>query len=422
MKINKIILGYLMGMFMVACSSSDDDLKTDGEKGQLDLSVLVDSRVNSVVSNPGSRAVTADSFPIEIEGENGTMTFASYEDLLEEGAPKPITLTVGKYTIKAHTKGEIQKQMDEPYYYGEKDFTITKGVLTTVDVLCKMKNTRIQLAYDSEFTSTFDDWTITITDGTDNILVYTNEDGAETQTKYLLIADNVTKIRISIQATTKSGAKVSETRDVYKPEDSSSNYWEGNDALNIKMEPGEDTEDPYGIKGIDIKVDATFVEEEDLVEVEITPEVPDGPDEEDDDDTGDETGGGDEEKPTISGACLDAPVTYDSESGTFSQKIEVLIAAKAGIENLIVKAETDNSVFGDALDNFGLIEGVDLADNPGEDLSILLTLPEKGTDKYSFSLGDLESLLVNFPGNHKFIITVVDGNGEDETKTLEIRI
>lgn len=410
---------------MVACSSSDDDLKTDGEKGQLDLSVLVDSRVNSVVSNPGSRAVTADSFPIEIEGENGTMTFASYEDLLEEGSPKPITLSVGKYTIKAHTKGEIQKQMDEPYYYGEKEFTITKGVLTTVDVVCKMKNTRIQLAYDSEFTSTFDDWTITITDGTDNILVYTNEDGAETQTKYLLIADNVTKIRISIQATTKSGAKISETRDVYKPEDSSSNYWEGNDALNIKMEPGEDTEDPYGIKGIDIRVDATFVEDEDLVEVEITPEVPDepttGPEEGGGDDPDGDPDGGDEEKPTISGACLDAPVTYDSASGTFSQKIEVLIKAPEKIANLIVKAETDNSVFWKALNDLGLIDGVDLIENPG-DLSAVLTLPEEEAEEYSFSLGELESLLAIYPGNHKFIITVVDGKGEDATKTLEIKI
>lgn len=423
MKIDNIAFGWILGICMMACTSNDGDLKTGGDTGKLDLSVSVDSRVNSIVS---SRVVTANDFPIEIKGENGTLSFDSYDDMLENGAPKPITLSVGKYTIKAHTPGEIQKQMDEPYYYGEEEFTITKGVTTNKNVTCKMKNTKIQLSFDSEFISTFKDWTVTITDGNDNILVYTQENGTTLQPKYLLIADNVSKIRVSIKATTISGVKVSETRDITKPQDASSNYWQGNDALNIQMAPGEDTDDPFGITGIDIKVDATFVEkDEEVVEVPITPTDTEDPD---DSDEGTEDGPGEPTPPltspnlSLSGKYVNTPLHY---TGGDFPSVSVDISAQKGFKSILVKLKTDNQIFGQvAGSTMGLTEeGAELIGHKklGD---VLPSLPKAGETSYTFSLdGELSNALLGF-GNavHEFIVVVTDSENEKIEGSLKIEI
>ena len=154
------VAGLLLTTGLASCEMKDELKGNAGvissEVGYLDLDVAIGqkTRANEMSS------VSADDFPVEIKGTDVdyTKTFESYEALTKE---LPLALPVGNYTVSAHTNAELKAVMDIPYYSGETLLTITKGVTANAEVVCKMKNTKIQLVYDPEFSTTFKEWDIT---------------------------------------------------------------------------------------------------------------------------------------------------------------------------------------------------------------------------------------------------------------------
>lgn len=414
MKLKNTIL-YIAALSLFSCEMKNEIL--DGNKnyedvGYLNLGVYAQNKLSKAATDEGvstNSPVSVDNFNVEINNSEGVFKeFDSYSELQAAGK---IELPVGKYTVKAHTPGDIQPQMDSPYYYGETALEIVKGVEKTATVNCKMKNTKIQLVYGETFATVFKSWSITVSDGSSNILTYDQSD-LNPSAIYWLIADNVSEITVHIVAFLQDGIKITEDRSITKPEDAESDYWAGSDALTITMEPGK-PENPSGVT-IDIKVEVSFTDSE------VTEEIPVEPGD-DGNEGGDNPGEGEEaDAPTLSGEYLGRTVTYDKGSGKAFPEVSVEMNVPGKIESVMIKAASSDSELEGILSGMGFKDenGVDLVGN--DDLSGLFTLPKLGETSYTFTLGGLGNLLT--VGQHTFTVKVIDQNAKEASGSLSFDI
>lgn len=414
MKLKNTIL-YIAALSLFSCEMKNEIL--DGNKnyedvGYLNLGVYAQNKLSKAATDNGegvdNSPVNVSAFQVEINNSEGVYKeFGSYSELQAAGK---IELPVGKYTVKAHTPGDIQPQMDSPYYYGETALEIVKDVEKTATVNCKMKNTKIQLVYGETFASVFKSWSITVSDGSSNILTY-NQSNPNPSAVYWLIADNVSEITVHIEAYLQDGTKITEDRSITKPEDAESDYWAGSDALTITMEPGK-PENPSGVT-IDIKVEVSFTDSE------VTEEIPVEPG----DDNGGTTEPGEGEEadaPTLSGVYLGNTVYYDQGGDEAFPEVSVVMNVPGKIESVMIKAKSSDSELEGILSGMGFMDedGVDLVGN--DDLSGLFTLPKLGETLYTFTLGGLGNLLT--VGQHTFTVKVIDQNGEEASGSLSFDI
>lgn len=261
-RIHIISAGLSLCAILASCEMKNEIFGNDNipsETGWVELGVKVNNKTNVVVTRETIQGEEVDpaDFPVVFALNNSDYTkeFSTYEDLLEE---EKVELPVGNYIVSSHTPGTLTKRMDHPYYSGEENLTVNKDITSDATVTCTMQNSRILLTYDNTFTSKFKTWTITIDDGTNNILKYTEADGTNLQAVYWLFEKDCTAIKINISATTTSGATVTESRTITKPDDATTDSWVGGDALTITMVPGPDEETPTGVSGIIINVNAFF--------------------------------------------------------------------------------------------------------------------------------------------------------------------
>ena len=438
MKIQHTIAFFLLvAASLTSCEMKDeifDKNKISGDTGYLNLAVSVQNKATKAATDEGTNnnsPVSADNFEVEISNSEGTYEkkFDSYTELQAAGK---IELPVGKYTIKAHTPGTIAPKMDYPFYKGEETLEITKGTEKTTAVICTMQNTKIQLIYGTTFATIFKEWDITISDGSSNILTY-DESDLNPATKYWLIADNVSEIKVHIKAYLQDGSKIEEDRSITKPEDADSDFWAGSDALTITMEPGEPStpDNPNGVT-INVKVEISFTDDE------VTEEIPvegEGSDEGED--------GGEEPvipaAPTITSQYLTSGISYtitanpdanDSEptsayimSGN-PEKADVAINAEAGFKEISVKITTSNSGFGAAISAIGLNQSVNILDeNLNEMLVQVLNPPSVGETEYTLNIASFFSMMNMYgPGTHTFDISVLDANNEEASASLTVTI
>lgn len=429
-RIHIISAGVFFCAVLASCEMKNEIFGDDNipsETGWVELGVKVNNKTNVVVTRgtiQGEEVDPAD-FPVVFALNNSDYTkeFDTYENLLEE---EKVELPVGNYTVSSHTPGTLTKRMDHPYYSGEENLTVSKDITSDATVTCTMQNSRILLTYDNTFTSKFKTWTITIDDGTNNILKYTEADGTNLQAVYWLFEKDCTAIKINISATTTSGATVTESRTITKPDDATTDSWVGGDALTITMVPGPDEETPTGVSGIIINVNAFFeTEKNETVDVPVEgedTETPTDPDEGGDTTDPDE-GEGDNTPaaPTLSGENLGKTVSYDKGSGKPFPEVSVEMTVPGKIEKVMIKATSSDSKLAEILAEMGFMDnpdGVDMVTS--EDLAGLFTPPAKGDPSYTFTLGALGNMLT--VGQHTFTVKVIDQNSKEVTGTLSFNI
>lgn len=429
-RIHIISAGLSLCAILASCEMKNEIFGNDNipsETGWVELGVKVNNKTNVVVTRgtiQGEEVDPAD-FPVVFALNNSDYTkeFDTYENLLEE---EKVELPVGNYTVSSHTPGTLTKRMDHPYYSGEENLTVSKDITSDATVTCTMQNSRILLTYDNTFTSKFKTWTITIDDGTNNILKYTEADGTNLQAVYWLFEKDCTAIKINISATTASGATVTESRTITKPDDATTDSWIGGDALTITMVPGPDEETPTGVSGIIINVNAFFeTEKNETVDVPVEgedTETPTDPDEGGDTTDPDE-GEGDNTPaaPTLSGEYLGKTVSYDKGSGEPFPEVSVEMTVPGKIEKVMIKATSSDSELAEILAEMGFMDnpdGVDMVTS--EDLAGLFTPPAKGNPSYTFTLGALGNMLT--VGQHTFTVKVIDQNSKEVTGTLSFNI
>lgn len=434
--INIIALSTAAILSLASCEMKNEltgSLVDKQDMGSVELGISVKQPVSQTRAE---ETVATNNFPVTIQG-----TSAETADVLKEYAtldevPSTISVPVGNYTVSSHTPGELQKKMENPYYAGSTDITVSKGITSEVNVVCRMANSRIQMKYGDDFKAAFSTWTITVDDGTETALSYTESD-LNPAPVYWHFGDNITSITVNIRAVTVQGNSVSERR-VFKKEDAADKYEEvgdaftGGDALEINMGTVESSTGE--LTGIDITTNITFEDESESVEIPTT-----DPDEGDGGDEGQEPGG-DPEPPTGGAVTLNLPadVTYSKSAGDAPANADAYIASEAGLDKIIVTITAGNDAFQAILVELKMSGQSFLAENGGvnlidnEDFGNLVatvgsSAPTNGTKEYTFPIGAFFTFLdmtgVTDSGKqHEFHITVTDKNGEEASGVFKVTI
>ena len=437
--INTLAIGLLAFAGLTSCEMKDEIKggKDSSEVGYLELGVSVDAKKNQITKaaeNTGTGTVgnnySADDFPVIITGVTNSefsKKYNTYKELQAEGA---IELPVGNYKIESHSAEELKDVMDQPYFAGSTNLSILKGVKSDATVLCGMLNTKISLSYESQFLASMQDWTITISDGK-HIITYTgtNSNPGPPQPKYVVIAENTSKLIVTVTGTKIDGEKVNESRNITKPTGSNSEYWGAADDLSIKMNINEAVVVP-GVSGITITVDVTFAETEDTVEIEVTPEEGGGTN------PNPETPEEPSSLPTITSDYLERGIiltlSADGEEIVNAPENAVVnVAASNGISSLIVKILGGNDDFKEAVATMGLNSGRDLltlkSSDPMDKILIdLINPPSEGATNYELNIKNFFALMKPFgktkPEGHQFEISVTDSKGKSKSATLKVVI
>lgn len=423
---------FALSAALVACVSSCElkdeltgDRNTSTEMGMLDLSVAVQgeqSRAEETVPAAGDMWV-------EVTGtEEGVEPV--YNGLYSE-MENPMRVPVGTYTVKAHTKGEIQKQMSTPYYGGEAELDIQKDITDEATVTCKVMNTKVQLNFAEGFEGKFSDWTVTLDNGKESVLTFTSETAP---IYWYLAEDAVATLVLNFTGTTapeegEEPQRISWQKSFSKSDadnvDNDNSNFTGGEFLNITLDVNDEgtDEDPRPQISFGIDVDLTWNTEDGEQTVQIPVEdvtVPVEP-------------GGDEdpEQPEDSAITIgDNGTGYLTDGvtvtgGVYPDDVAVVMNVKNGIKNLYVKIATTNSTFEGMVADMGLVDGdgMDLASESASGLSDLFELPEAGATDYTFTMSEtLFGLLGNFAGKHDFTLTVIDAEGNQQSATLTINI
>lgn len=433
MKLNKIFtIGTFALLSLTSCELKNDlmgSLVDKDDMGALELGVSV----KQPVSQRSTKAeVSTNNFPITIQGTSSEVTDVVMEYGTLDEVPASIKVPVGQYTVSSHTPGDLEKKMTAPYYAGSTDITVSKDIASQVNVVCRMANSRIQMNYGEDFKEAFSSWAITIDDGTETALSYT-ESNLTPEPIYWHFGDNITSITVNIRAVTTQGNTVSERR-VFKKSDASENYEEegdaftGGDALEINMGTVESS--TGDLEGISITANITFEDEEEAVEIPtIDPDEPTDPEEPGD--GGEETGGAVTLK-------LPADVTYSIKAGDAPSSADAYIASKAGLDKIIVTITAGNEAFQAILVDLTMDGQSFLAENGGVNLidnsdfgNLVATVgssaPTDGVTEYTFPIGAFFTFLdmtgaTDDGKSHEFHITVTDKNGETASGVFKVTI
>ena len=413
---------FALSAALVACVSScelKDELRgEDGaasDMGALELAVDVQgtSRAEGNVPSAGDMYVEV----VGTEGAAEPVYSGFYKDM-----ENPVRIPVGTYNVKAHTEGEIAKQMASPYYGGSQELVISKDITSQAEVVCKIMNTKVTMGYSDDFRAKFSSWTITVDNGKESVLTFT--EGGEEPVYWYLAEDEVSTLTLNFtgvtsdaEARTISWQKTFSKTDADEVYEDDNQFFAGGEALDITLDI-DGTEEPGNRPQIsfDITVDLTFGDTNETVEIPVEDVT--------------EPGGGEEPEPTDEIVISDNGTGYlengvTVSGGAYPTDVAVVMDVKNGIKSVYVKIATTNSTFEGMVRDMGLVDGdgMDLASESAASLSSLFPLPQAGATEYTFTMSEtLFGLLANFAGKHDFTLTVIDANGNQQSATLTINI
>ncbi len=431
--LHTFLLGTAAILSLASCELKNElsgSLVNKEDTGAIELGVSVKQPVSQTRADASE--IDTNTYPVVIQGTSDGVTDVIYEYNTLSEMPASITVPVGQYTISSHTPGTLEKQMATPYYAGSTDITVSKDIASKADIVCRMANSRIQLNYGEDFKEAFSEWTITIDDGGEMAMAFT-QDELEAAPVYWAFSENATAITVNIRAKTTTGNTVTDRR-VFKKSDASENYEEvgdvftGGDALEINM--GTVTSSTGDLEGIDISTNITFEDSNESVEIPtIDPEEPTDPSEPG------EGGEGTEGAVTLN---LPADVTYSISAGDAPASADAYIASEAGLDKIVVTITAGNDAFQAILVDLTMDGQSFLAENGGVDLidnadfgNLVSTVgsqaPTDGTKEYTFPIGAFFTFLdmtgATDPGkSHEFHITVTDKNGETANGVFKVTI
>jgi len=417
---------------LASCTNEDFP---KGEQGHMKLHNVAiaepaGTRANSAYTDEQLAAMPkATDYPIEIyDAQNNLVKrYETASQFPSEGIP----MNVGNYTVESHTTGILQKKMTSPYYKGTEPISIQTGIVTDVDVVCKMQNSKIQVNYSKEFTDLYRTWTITIDDGSETALMFNNEDGDNPAPVYWFFEGDVESLTVQFQGILDSdGAPVTDTKVLSKDNfqrpyaDDDSQTFTGGDQLIFNFNPSEAT---TGEMGITLTATITFDETEESVTVYLT-------DKNLKDDEGGEGGEGGDTPPVVdetpSLECTGGwNVSFSaSEDEENLPQTEVVVKTPKGLKSLKVTVTGGNAGFGNAtgfLQNLEIIGSEDLGDIfDGVDGA---ELPKTGDKLYKFPVYAFYSMIQMFGATdagkaHEFYMVAEDMDGTVKDGTLKITV
>ena len=421
--LNIAALGLLATVAFTSCEMKEElygGKDKGAEQGTLELGVTV----KQPFSMSRAETVSTDNFPVTIEGDqlDNTLEYSKASEV-----PTLLTLPVGDYKVSAHSPIKLEKQMTEPYYAGEGNYTVKAGANEVATVTCKMKNTRIQLAYGDNFLSSFKSWTITIAAGTNNALEYTTASSSPAPVYLNIEEEKIESIVVNVAATTNKGVSVVDSKTFVKSDATEkytdvNNWFEGGDAITINM--GAMKPSTGNVTGITINAKVSFENKNDEVVIDPsegeTPVVPETPD---------------ANAPTVTYTEGDTDLFATGVSfttgGPYPTAQDITISAPKGLKSVKVTIEAGNEGFQGIVEemnftNRELIGDTELKNLLAE-LGVTLNLPETNATSYIFPIGTFYKFMDIYeatdPGKaHKFIISVEDNSANKVEKSLSVTI
>ena len=411
MKQYHLHLAALLGITLLSSCEMRDELwsndKDTRAQGQAELSVAVKqpySMTTRAAGETNPSEVSTVDYPVTIQGTGEVSDIKKEYAKLSE-MPSKIGLPVGTYIVTSHTPGEILKQMTAPYYAEDKDLPIKKGLTSQTEVSCKMKNSRIQVKYGDDFQQNFTSWNMTIEDGSDNAIAYSQEELNPAAVYWYFGEQAVTTITVNIRATTTTGNTVSASRSFKKADaaekyDEENDFFEGGDAIEIQM--GAVAASSGNVTGITINSYVTFEDKNEQVEIPVNIPVT-------------------ITEPTGNN-YLSSGISIDESS--YPTNVALNIKAAAGLQSLYFKIGSSNSSLTSAASAYTSGDGLNLIGATESTASSYFgTLPSSGATDYTLSFGEaLMQLLQQYAGTHTLTVKATDANGNPQSKTLNVTV
>ena len=416
------------GAVMLGAVSCDDKwTPPTTEEGSVDLTSLSVnmSDAEKVSSAVVSRAtVDLSDYIVTVTDRTGAQPAKTYT----YGAmPEVLTLPVGDYTlsVKSH---EVQKaEWERPLYEGTKDFSITQGKISQIGVVtCAFASLKVTVDFSDDLLAVLgDDVKVTIIANDEGLIDFTP---GETRAAYFAVLEGSNTMVAHFEGTVDG---------TYTSEDPPCTNVEAGvyQKVSYRSKQGPDIPEqtggvnPGGItldtEVIAVDIDGNVQVGEDVLDPSDRPGQEESKEPVDPIDPVDPV---DPEEPKATECKVSEASTnlkldeVNTAREGFGDAI-VTIKSENGIKNLIVTIDTDQLGFEAALADLFLDKPFDLA-YPGEAEAnlVALNLPvgHQVIDQTSvdFNITDFVPMLLAFPGNHNFILSVTDNQGICETMTL----
>lgn len=417
-KIFLICFTLLAGVLVFsACHSEAMDENVSHAKGNLNLSSLktdVDLDIETVyVGSRADETVDVSNFLVAIyDSKSQKVEQWKYSEM-----PEVVSLTVGTYSIEVLSAEAPSNGFDAPFYKGTAACEIKENELVDVPAItCKLANMLFSVVYDEEFQDKMgNDVVTTISVGENSLdIPYT-----ETRKAYLIAPEGETAaLNVTLKGTI-DGETIDYSKRIDQVRVGVHNI------IKYEFDPVSDGSMGDGTLNVAINVDSSMNESDEVVGTNPgeEPGIDDFPTE-GGEDPGE--GGGEQNVPSIIGSDFNGN-PFDIENDVLDIKgastLKVEINAENGIAHLYVEIQSETL----DVTEVGLMNSFDLA-YPGDleeglnGLGFPTGANVIGQKHTTFDISTFTGLLVNFEGNHNFVIRVVDQNDLEETKVLKLRV
>ena len=181
-----------------------------------------------------------------------------------ENVPSEIALVNGNYSVRVTAGDSVAASFEQRFFEGKKDFTITKGQVSTVEVDCGIANTVVAITWDESLKEAFEgDCQVTVTSATGE-LVYSSAN-ADAKGYFSLPEDNP-KLTCKFSAKTLGGEPYEKSTELSDLKSAT--------LYNLNYSYTAVGQDPTGGAALQIKVDETpLAEEEHVITIRQRPVI-----------------------------------------------------------------------------------------------------------------------------------------------------
>ena len=396
---------------MVACHKDHVDYDGNGSDANdnigylnvagLQADILKDTENFESASASRAEGVDINTFDVVITNKAGE-TVASFK--YGERPTDPIALEGGVYKINMSSAAMVGAAWESPVYAAEKEFVITRKQTTTVnDIVCKLANIKVTVAYSADLQEQLDpDYTTMTVAMGDNALVY--EYGDNSAGYFAPIAPENT-LKLTFKCRYIDGDKdiimTNEIKGVKAAQ------WR---KINVVVQHAAD-----GTATIGIVCDTWTYDEEvtfDTSAMLMEEVIPD-----------------DTDAPVIVWEGHDLAEAFEltdlmfDANGNFKSSINIDVTTKAALKSLVVKASSDNVEFTKAYAEIMPLEADLCATTVSSSILKMMGYPTdaKGGTATRLKFASQTDLLKSYEGTHSYEITAEDINGAKTTVKLTIK-
>lgn len=375
--INLYMTGAALLLFSAACSETEQ-FGTDGE-GRLALATSVSSDMN-VVSRASEQEL-ADGCMVWISNDKGLVY--RYEGL--DNVPSSISLLSGRYVAEAWTGDSVSASFDKRWFKGREEFTITKGEVSAVNLVCKVANVAASVNYAEGLEDVLSDFTMTVGHARGSLVF----EGRDDRRGYFMMPSTDHNLAFELKGTQGDGSEFV-YNGVIEDAQPATEY-----ILNVKYTAQETT---VGGAIFSIVIDSK--------EIELSTDVKLVP------------------APKISGYGFDLASPIMGEEGTIGRR-SVYIASATQISNVIVSGDIFSTLLpalgGDRFDLCNVSETA-LADINAIGVNYKSTY-DADADQTLFQLNFEEEFTNRLPnGDYNISIEATDAKGNVTAATMTIKV